>query len=102
MFPDAEVHQYTVNTISDKIYSQVDSYGHRYQLMDHISNHKSYGIALPNSEAFMVSRNGNRYRKKNYQSMVSGGTMEGWYELMGSTEGDEVITRNPNCRVCRN
>ena len=70
MFPYGAVHQYVAKTISKNIYYQVDEDGHRYQLMDHISNHKSYGIALPNSEAFMVSRNGNRNHKK---------TTKGWY-----------------------
>ena len=38
--------------------------------MDHIRNHKSDGISLPNSEAFKVSRNVNRARKQ---------TNKGWY-----------------------
>ena len=70
MLPDGEFHQYAANTISDNRYSQVDEDGHRYQLMDHIRNKKSDGRALTNSEAFTVSRNGKRARKK---------TTKGWY-----------------------
>ena len=32
--------------------------------MDHIKNHKSDGRAFPKSEAFTVSKNGNRARKQ--------------------------------------
>ena len=70
MLPDGAVHQYVANTIAENIYSQVDGYGHLYQLMDHIRNQKSDGREFPKSEAFMVSRNGNRARKQ---------TTKGWY-----------------------
>ena len=70
MFPYGAVHQYVANTIAYNIYSQVDEDDHRYQLMYHISNHMSDGISLPKSEAFMVSRNGNRNHKIN---------TKGWY-----------------------
>ena len=64
MFPDEAVHKYAVNTTANNIYSQVDEDSHRYQLMDHIRNHKSDGRSLPKSEVFMVLINGNRYLKK--------------------------------------
>ena len=54
MFPYGAVHQYVANTIAYNIYSQVDEYGHRYQLMYHISNHRPYGREFPNSEVFTV------------------------------------------------
>ena len=59
MFRDVSVHQYAAKTIAKNIYSQVDEDGHQYQLIDHISKHKSDGRELPKSEALPVSRNGN-------------------------------------------
>ena len=64
MFPYGSVHHYTTNTIAKNMYSQVDENGQRYQLMDHISNHKTDGRVLPKIEAFTVSRNGNRACKQ--------------------------------------
>ena len=70
MFPDRAVNKYEGKTITENKYSQVDENCHRYQLMDHINNHKLDGRALPKSEVFTVSRNGNRPRKQ---------TTKGWY-----------------------
>ena len=49
MFPDGAINQYAANTISDNIYYKLDEEGHQYQLLDHISNHKSDGRALSKS-----------------------------------------------------
>ena len=70
MFPDGAVNKYEEKTIPENKYSQVDENCHPYQLMDHINNHKLDGRALPNSEAFKVSRNINSSCKQ---------TTKGWY-----------------------
>ena len=63
MFPDGSVSKYAANLIAENIYSQVDEEGHRYQLLDHISNHSKDYIAVRYSEARIVSKNGRRNRK---------------------------------------
>ena len=70
MFPDGSVQQYAANSIAENIYSQIDSDGHRYQLMDHIMGHRTDGRAVARSEAFIVSKNGNKTRRQ---------TTKGWY-----------------------
>ena len=70
MFPDGGTSRYAANIIAENIYSQVDVDGHRYQLMDHIMNHKTNGHALTQEQAFTVSRNGNKVRRQ---------TTKGWF-----------------------
>ena len=69
MFPDGSVKAYAANIIAENIYSQVDEDGFRYQLIDHIIGHRKDGKALPKSEAFTVSKNGNKVRRQ---------TTKGW------------------------
>ena len=69
MFPDGSVMVYTPNIIAENIYSQVDEDGFRYQLIDNIIGHRRDGKAVPMSEAFTVSKNGNKVRRQ---------TTKGW------------------------
>ena len=64
MLPHRAVHQYAAKTIADNIYSQMDEDCQQYQLMEYISNNKSDYRALPKSETFIVSRNGNMFLNK--------------------------------------
>ena len=70
MFPDGSTSRYAANIIAENIYSQVDADGYRYQLMDHIMDHKSNGHAVKQDDAFTVSRNGNKVRRQ---------TTKGWF-----------------------
>ena len=58
-----------MNIIAKNIYSQVDEDGFRYQLIDHISGHRRDGKAVQSSDAFTISKNGNKVRKQ---------TTKGW------------------------
>ena len=96
MFPDGAVHQYAAKTIAENIHSQVDEEGHQYQLMDHISNHKSYGRAFPKSEAFTVSINRNRARKKTTKGCYLGvqwkDGLKSWVPLWAMKESHGIQT----------
>ena len=70
MFPDGSVSQYTANVIAESIHSQVDAEGHRYQILDHISDHRKDGKALKTSEGWITAKNGKKFRKM---------TTKGWY-----------------------
>ena len=70
MFEDGTVSQYSANIIAESIYSQVDEEGFRYQVLDHISDHRVDKTALKTSEAWVTARNGRRSRKM---------TTKGWY-----------------------
>ena len=70
MFPDGSVSQYAANIIAENIYSQIDEDGYRYQLLESILDHRKDGRAIPKSEGYVVSKNGNKARKQ---------TTKGWY-----------------------
>ena len=57
------------NVISKNLYSQVDSEGHQFLILEEISYHQSDGTAITVSGGFIVSRGGNKHPKK---------TMCGW------------------------
>ena len=59
MFPDGSVSKYAANIIAENIYSQVDKDGHRYQMIDCILDHRKTAAAIPMSEGYIVSSNGN-------------------------------------------
>ena len=67
-FDDGEVLDYAANVIAENLYSQVDSEGRRYLLMDSIIDHKSDKNAVAKDDEFVVV-NGKRHKKK---------TTEGW------------------------
>ena len=69
MFPDKSVSQYAANIIAENIYSQIDEDGYRYQLLECILDHRKDGRAVPKSEGYVVSKNGNKARKQ---------TTKGW------------------------
>ena len=70
MFPDGSISKYAANIIAENIFSQVDEDRYRYQLLDHIMDHKSNGQAVQPKDAFTVSRNGNKVRRQ---------TTKGWF-----------------------
>ena len=84
MFPDGAVHQYEAKAIAENIYSQVDEDCHKYQLMDHINNHKSYGRALPKIKAFTVPRNRNRARKQTTKVWYLEVCLRGLFPFLGT------------------
>ena len=67
-FEDGEVLDYAANVIAENLYSQVDSEGRRYLLMDSIIDQKSDKNAVAKDDEFVVV-NGKRHRKK---------TTKGW------------------------
>ena len=70
IFPDGLVSKYAANIIAENIFSQVDEDRYRYQLLDHIMDHKSNDQAVWPEDAFTVSRNGKRVRRQ---------TTKGWF-----------------------
>ena len=43
MFPDGDVEQYAANILAENMLGQVDEHGHRYQLLDSITDHRTDG-----------------------------------------------------------
>lgn len=63
MFPDGSVQQYAANTIAENIYSQVDVDRHRFQLMDHIMDHRTDGTVVSKEDAHFVDTKGKKQRR---------------------------------------
>jgi hypothetical protein len=62
--PDGTTKEYSANVIAENIYSQCDSEGKQFLLLEEISDHKRDQSAISIDEGFMTSRNGNKVRKK--------------------------------------
>ena len=52
---------YFTNIISGKIYSQVDSEGHQFLVLEEISYHWSDGTAIAVTDGFIITRGGNKF-----------------------------------------
>ncbi|MHA7927589.1 MAG: Ty1/Copia family ribonuclease HI, partial [Marinobacter sp.] len=93
-FPDGTLDQYTANVIAENIYSQVDSEGRSYAIMDEITDHRSDNTAVQRSEGYMVSASGNRSPKittKGWELLVTwkDGTSD-WVPLRRLKESNPV------------
>lgn len=72
-FYDGTVERLTAKIIAENIMLQVDEYGHHYQVLKEIREHKKDASAIPVSDGFVRSRSGNLHPKK---------TTRGWKLLV--------------------
>ena len=72
-FPDGSIDTYTANLIAENLYSQIDTHGHQYQVVDEIIDHRSNGHAVSIDDAFINDKYGNQHRRK---------TTRGWELLI--------------------
>ena len=69
-FKDGSVAEYTANVIAENIYSQVDSEGRSFAILNEISGHRKVpGVAVEQDAAYIMSSNGNKVPKR---------TTKGW------------------------
>jgi len=61
-FPQGQVEEYSANVITQNLYSQLDSEGNRYLLMDQILDFEKTDEALPSEECFTIGLNGNIHK----------------------------------------
>jgi hypothetical protein len=64
------VEEYSANVIAQNLYSQLDSEGHGYLMLDAIVDFRKDSNALPLKECFIVSSNGNIHKHS---------TTQGWF-----------------------
>ena len=62
-FTDGSIEKYTANVIAENMFAQVDSEGSQYLIMDEIVDHKKDNTAIPISDGFIRSQNGNEKPK---------------------------------------
>ena len=63
-FPDGQIKEYAANVISENILSQVDSEGFSTDHFESIVDYRVNDFAVPKSEGFILSRNGQRKQRK--------------------------------------
>jgi hypothetical protein len=72
-FPDGHSAEYSTNTIAEHLYSQVDSEGKQYMLLDEIVDWRMTDDALNEHDILQISHNNNihpRHTTKGYQLCV--------------------------------
>jgi hypothetical protein len=62
-FPDGHVDKYDANVIAEHMYSQVDSEGHRFMIMDEIVDHEKDGSAVAAYDQY-ITVNGRQHSRK--------------------------------------
>ena len=77
-FSDGSTAEYTANVIAENLFSQVDSEGHQYILLKEVIDHHKSTAAIPISDGFFISKNGNRTPKQ---------TTRGWKLLVEWKDG---------------
>jgi hypothetical protein len=68
-FPEGQVEEYSANIIAQNLYSQLDSEGHRFVLLEDIIDYDKNEDAVPYENRFIVSNNGNIHKRR---------TTKGW------------------------
>jgi hypothetical protein len=66
---DGSIAEYSANVIAENLYSQVDSEGRQYLIMNEIVDHRKDATAISKDQGFYTSYNGNQIRCK---------TTKGW------------------------
>ncbi len=69
MFPDGETAEYSANVIAECLYSQVDSEGNQFLLLEELVDWKKTTEAVADEDIFQVSHNGNVHQRR---------TTKGW------------------------
>jgi hypothetical protein len=59
-FPDGAMKQYAANLIAENMYSQVDSEGHHYSLLDSIIDYGTDGNAVPLGKEYVITKRGRK------------------------------------------
>jgi hypothetical protein len=62
-FPEGQVEEYSANVIAQNLYSQLDSEGHRFVLLEDIIDYEKNEDAVPYENRFIISNNGNIHKR---------------------------------------
>ncbi len=64
-FNDGDVTDLTVNLIAESMYAQCDTDGNQYVLLDSLTNHRRFDMALRLSDQTVVRSDGRTYQQRN-------------------------------------
>ena len=79
-FPDGNIRKYCANVIAENMYSQVDTEGYRYQLLDTIFDHKQDGNAVHPNDLYINTNSGHKRKRQ---------TTSGWNILVQWKNGTQ-------------
>jgi len=77
-FPAGHVEEFSANVIAQNIYSQLDSEGHCYLMLEAIVNYKKDENAIPMEERFVVANNSKFHKRR---------TTQGWHLCIQWVDG---------------
>ena len=93
-FTDGHLEEYAMNTIAENIYSQIDSEGRRFVLMDEIIDHKKDGSAIYGDDAYTTDKRGRKHQRittKGWKLLVKWkGGLTTWEHLKDLKEANPV------------
>ena len=69
-FPDGDTERYAANVIAENLYSQVDEEGRQFALIKEIIDHATDTTAITKVDGFVVSKNGNKYRRSQLEDEI--------------------------------
>ena len=67
LMPDGATVSYTADVIAENVYSQVDSEGRQFLMLDEISDHRKDKTAYSKDDGYVVSHNGNKTLRQTAQ-----------------------------------
>jgi len=67
LMPDGATVSYTANVIAENLYSQVDSEGRQFLMLDKISDHRKDKTAYSKDNGYVISHNGNKTPRQTTQ-----------------------------------
>jgi hypothetical protein len=67
LMPDGGTVSYTASVIAENLYSQVDSEGRQFLMLDKISDHRKHKTAYSKVDGYVVSHNGNKTPRQTTQ-----------------------------------
>jgi hypothetical protein len=84
---DCATASYTANVIAENLYSQVDSEGRQFLMLDEISDHRKDKTAYAKDNGYVISHNGNKTPRQTAQ----GWQLSGWNLGLDCIEGPQGV-----------
>ncbi len=82
-FLDGTKEAMAANVIPQNMFAQVDKEGHRYMLIDEITDFRSHDYAVKQDDAFITTKSGQKHRRP---------TTKGWELLIKWKDGSKTWT----------
>ena len=78
-YEDGTHDRYFANVIAESLYSQIDSEGHQFLVLEDILDHRKDGTAIKVADGFTIIENGNRHPKTTTRGWELNMKMKEWF-----------------------